>query len=85
MAHFAEFVTVYDERFAHCYGYWRSVIAEVVEKYLACGTSTASPARAVVRAGTLEDEMEALAEALDEKYHERGERADRRRERRSGR
>ncbi len=29
--------TVYDERFAHRYGYWRPVIAEVVEKYLACG------------------------------------------------
>ncbi len=27
-----------DERFAHRYGYWRPVIAEVVEKYLACGT-----------------------------------------------
>ena len=35
--HFAEFSTVYDERFAHRYGYWRPVIAEVVEKYLACG------------------------------------------------
>ena len=35
--HFAEFATVYDERFAHRYGYWRPVIAEVVEKYLACG------------------------------------------------
>ncbi len=32
-----EFSTVYDERFAHRYGYWRPVIAEVVEKYLACG------------------------------------------------
>ncbi len=28
---------MYDERFAHRYGYWRPVIAEVVEKYLACG------------------------------------------------
>ncbi len=35
--HFAEFSTVYDERFAHRCGYWRPVIAEVVEKYLACG------------------------------------------------
>ena len=35
--HFAEFSTVYDERFAHRYRYWRPVIAEVVEKYLACG------------------------------------------------
>lgn len=32
-----EFSTVYDERFAHRYGYWRPVVAEVVEKYLACG------------------------------------------------
>ncbi len=45
----ARFATVYDERFAHRYGYWRPVIAEVVEKYLSCGTpSTASPACAVV-------------------------------------
>ncbi len=51
--HFAEFSTVYDERFAHRYGYWRPVIAEVVEKYLACGIlDTASPACAVVRART---------------------------------
>ena len=35
--HFAEFSTVYDERFAHRRGYWRPVIAEVVEKYLTCG------------------------------------------------
>ena len=35
--HFADFATLYDERFAHRYGYWRPVIAEVVEKYLACG------------------------------------------------
>ncbi|NIM52354.1 MAG: IS91 family transposase, partial [Gemmatimonadales bacterium] len=35
--HFAEFSTVYDERFAHRYGYWRPVVAEVVEKFLACG------------------------------------------------
>ncbi len=35
--HFAEFSTVYDDRFARQYGYWRPVIAEVVEKYLACG------------------------------------------------
>ncbi len=35
--HFAEFCTVYDERLAHRYGYWRPVIAEGVEKYLACG------------------------------------------------
>ncbi len=35
--HFAEFSTVYDERFAHRYGYWRPIIDEVVEKYLACG------------------------------------------------
>ncbi len=28
--HIAEFTTAYDERFAHRYGYWRPVIAEVV-------------------------------------------------------
>ncbi len=33
--HFAEFSTVYDDRFARQYGYWRPVITEVVEKYLA--------------------------------------------------
>ena len=27
--HFAEFSTVYDERFAHRYGYWRPVTTEV--------------------------------------------------------
>ncbi len=47
--HFAEFSTVYDERFAHRYGYWRPVIAEVVEKYLACGILTHGFAR--VRCG----------------------------------
>ncbi len=35
--HFAEFTTVYDERFAHRYGYWRPVIAEVVESRLRWG------------------------------------------------
>ena len=35
--HFEEFSTVYDERFARRWGYWRSVVGEVVEKFLACG------------------------------------------------
>ena len=34
---FAELTRVYGERFVHRYGYWRPVIAEAVEKYLACG------------------------------------------------
>lgn len=33
--HFEEFATVYDERFARRWGYWRPVVARVVEKYLA--------------------------------------------------
>ena len=28
---------IYDDRFARQYGYWRLVISDVVEKYLACG------------------------------------------------
>jgi Zn finger protein HypA/HybF involved in hydrogenase expression len=35
--HFEEFVQVYDERYVREYGFWRPVIAEVVEKYLECG------------------------------------------------
>jgi hypothetical protein len=35
--HFEEFATVYDERFARRWGYWRPVVTRVVEKYLACG------------------------------------------------
>ena len=35
--HFREFTTVYDERFARRWGYWRPIVAAVVEKYLACG------------------------------------------------
>ena len=35
--HFEEFVQVYDERFERQYGFWRPVIAEVIEKYLECG------------------------------------------------
>jgi hypothetical protein len=38
--HFQAFSTVYDERFAHRFGYWRPVVAEVVEKFLACGILT---------------------------------------------
>ena len=29
--------TVYDERFAHEYGPWRPVVAQVADKFLACG------------------------------------------------
>ena len=35
--HFDEFYTVYDERFARRWGYWRKVVGEVVEKFQACG------------------------------------------------
>jgi hypothetical protein len=35
--HFQEFNAVYDERFARQWGYWRPVVARVVEKYVACG------------------------------------------------
>ena len=35
--HFPTFATVYDERFASRCGPWRRVVAEVVEKFLACG------------------------------------------------
>ncbi len=34
--HFQEFNAVYDERFARQWGYWRPVVARVVEKYVAC-------------------------------------------------
>lgn len=34
---FRAFTTVYDERFAPRWGPWRRVVAEVVEKFLACG------------------------------------------------
>lgn len=33
--HFEVFATVYDERFARRWGYWRPVVARMVEKYLA--------------------------------------------------
>ena len=36
-AHFQSFATVYDERFAPRWGPWRRVVAEVVEKFRACG------------------------------------------------
>jgi len=38
--HFEEFVQVYDERYEREYGFWRPVIAEVIEKYLECGDLT---------------------------------------------
>jgi hypothetical protein len=35
--HFQEFTTVYDERFSRRYGYWRPVVGDVVDRFLACG------------------------------------------------
>ena len=35
--HFEEFIQVYDERYEREYGFWRPVIAEVIEKFLECG------------------------------------------------
>ena len=35
--HFEEFSTVYDERFSRRWGYWRSVVGDVVDKFLTCG------------------------------------------------
>ena len=35
--HFEEFIQVYDERYEREYGFWRPVIAEVIQKYLECG------------------------------------------------
>jgi hypothetical protein len=53
--HFQEFTTVYDERFARRWGYWRPVVAEVVEKFLACGILTHGFAR--VRCGACRHEF----------------------------
>jgi hypothetical protein len=35
--HVQRLQTVYDERFAHEYGPWRPVVAQVADKFLACG------------------------------------------------
>ena len=35
--HFSEFKGVYKKRFQKRYGFWRPVVEEVVEKFLACG------------------------------------------------
>lgn len=53
--HFQEFTTVYDERFQRRWGYWRPVVAEVVEKFLACGILTHGFAR--VRCGACRHEF----------------------------
>jgi hypothetical protein len=53
--HFQEFATVYDERFSPRWGYWRPVVAEVVEKFLACGILTHGFAR--VRCGACRHEF----------------------------
>ena len=38
--HLKEFVQVYDERYEREYGFWRPVVAEVIEKFLECGDLT---------------------------------------------
>ena len=53
--HFEQFATVYDERFARRWGYWRPVVARVVEKYLACGILEHGFAR--VRCGSCKHEF----------------------------
>ena len=35
--HLQRLQAVYDERFAHVYGPWRSVVGQVADKFLACG------------------------------------------------
>ena len=53
--HFPEFTTVYDERFARRWGYWRPVVGEVVEKFHACGILKHGFAR--VRCGSCKHEF----------------------------
>ncbi len=53
--YFQEFTTVYDDRFARRWGYWRPVVAQVVEKYLACGILKHGFAR--VRCGSCKHEF----------------------------
>ena len=53
--HFQEFTTVYDERFQRRWGSWRPVVAEVVEKFLACGILKHGFAR--VRCGACKHEL----------------------------
>jgi hypothetical protein len=43
--HFEEFERVYDERYERQYGFWRPVVAEVIEKFLDCGDLTHGFAR----------------------------------------
>ena len=52
---FDEFCTVYDERFARRWGYWRKVVGEVVEKFQACGILKHGFAR--VRCGSCKHEF----------------------------
>lgn len=40
--HLHRLQTVYDERFAREYGPWRSVVAQVADKLLACGVASSS-------------------------------------------
>ena len=53
--HFEEFSTVYDERFSRRWGYWRSVVGDVVEKFLSCGILKHGFAR--VRCGSCKHEF----------------------------
>jgi hypothetical protein len=53
--HFEEFSTVYDERFTRRWGYWRSVVGDVVDKFLACGILKHGFAR--VRCGSCKHEF----------------------------
>ncbi len=53
--HFQEFTVVYDERFTRRWGYWRPVVAQVVERYSACGILKHGFAR--VRCGSCKHEL----------------------------
>ena len=43
--HFEEFRRVYEERFQNQHGYYRTVVTEVIEKYLGCGNPAGGFAR----------------------------------------
>ncbi len=36
-SHFEELELVWDERYAHCFGYWRPYVMDVIHRYLDCG------------------------------------------------
>jgi hypothetical protein len=52
--HFREFTTIYDERFTRRWGFWRPVVGEVVEKFLARGIVKHGFAR--IRCGSCQHE-----------------------------